>query len=188
MYLVIKINHNKGENKMTAIKVNFTGKKRINTMAIAHELWKKAAIKWNCKKTEILFDICLKMAHAGQDIKILTEKAKKRISEFKAICTQAVLNVIENTTSCATGLGDLKDSIKIYMECHDKKIKQEDNVDIEKYTNQYGNKMVETVINGTSYDIEIFENDTKEDIEENFFFEFGESEESRKAFKLLINA
>jgi hypothetical protein len=57
---------------------------------------------------------------------------------------------------------------------------------VKTYVNQYGNRMIETVINGTSYDIEIFEDDTEEDIRENFFFEFGTTEESKRAFEMLI--
>lgn len=36
----------------------------MNAMKRAHEIRKEAAAKWNCKTSEIIFSICLKMAWA----------------------------------------------------------------------------------------------------------------------------
>ena len=36
----------------------------MNTMTRAHEIKREAAKKWNCQESEIVFGICLKMAHA----------------------------------------------------------------------------------------------------------------------------
>jgi len=47
---------------MKKIKVNFKAEK--NVMAIAWEIRTATAIKWNCKRSEIVFSICLRMAWA----------------------------------------------------------------------------------------------------------------------------
>ena len=50
-----------------------------NTMTRAHEIREQAARKWNCKKSEIVFSICLKMAHAGEKLMTLDELKRKMV-------------------------------------------------------------------------------------------------------------
>jgi len=39
----------------------------MNTMAKAHEIRRAAAVKWNCKVSEIHFGECLRMAHKSEE-------------------------------------------------------------------------------------------------------------------------
>ena len=67
---------------MKKIKVNFKAEK--NVMAIAWEIRTAAAIKWNCERSEIVFGICLRMAWAGQTIKMeeTMEELHTKIAEY----------------------------------------------------------------------------------------------------------
>jgi len=63
---------------MKTIKVNFKAEKNI--MAIAWEIRTAAAIKWNCKRSEIVFGICLKMAWNGEEIE-MEEKMESNVTK-----------------------------------------------------------------------------------------------------------
>jgi hypothetical protein len=42
----------------------------MNAMTKAHEIRRQAAVKWNCKVSEIHFGECLRMAHNNEDIEM----------------------------------------------------------------------------------------------------------------------
>ena len=54
----------------------------MNTMKRAHEIRKAAAKKWNCKKSEIIFSICLKMAWTETKENNEMEELKRKMVEY----------------------------------------------------------------------------------------------------------
>lgn len=59
---------------------------------------------------------------------------------------------------------------------------------IQKFTNRHGRLMIEVKINNKNYALEVYEEDTKEEQEEEFFFEYSENEYSKKAFNLITES
>lgn len=53
-------------------------------MTIAHEIKRAAATKWDCAEKEIVFGICLQMAHKGEEIKaaIVNGNAAERMANL----------------------------------------------------------------------------------------------------------
>ena len=57
---------------------------------------------------------------------------------------------------------------------------------MKEFTNQFGDTVREITLNSTSFSIEIIEDqDVQEEINEDFFFRYGKTETSEKAFNIL---
>lgn len=56
---------------------------------------------------------------------------------------------------------------------------------VDQFENQYGNRLIEVLVNNTMFFVEFCED--LEEMKEDFFFEFGISEDSKKAFDLILS-
>jgi hypothetical protein len=93
------------------IKQKQRGADMKNTMKRAHEIRREAAKRWNCKVSEIIFSICLKMVWAGETI-------ETEVSVIEALRAMIGNSKIHNIGKVETNIvilqeiqkGEMKDS------------------------------------------------------------------------------